>query len=364
MPRDDVGGKKWMEGQVKRDPRDHNDVVKVINETLKTRVADIFRTLIPAFEDTPGAEFYDIVMTNSEMLHGCITIFRRRRDAFRNLLVDGRGRPVNDDFVALRCGRSVHDVIAMIVRTHAKRHFKATLGGDPNNPASRAGRMYQAINEYLIHDWQVPLVPHYAPLPLHKVQEMGPRLLDIREAEILDAITAAANASHALPMPMSMPVPPPPSTPPPLPPRFEVRAADSPMGAGPSRNRPPMPEARPAGTPQEEFWWDALTDRSVVAVLGSRGNNEMREIVAALAGLNETVRAELFAGLSLTTYQAAVCMATAFKALGRAGFNSMFGEPGKPAQIIALGRQMKKRGIGSRTELRALPAHVEGALKG
>jgi hypothetical protein len=326
MPRDDVSVKK-PEGAAARAPHSHNDVVRVINDTLKGRVAEVFRSLIPAFESTKGEEFYDLVMANSEMLHGCISIFRRNQSAFRNLLVDARGRPVNDDFVALRCGRSVHDIISMIVRTHAKRHFKATLGGDPNDPTTKAGAMYKAINEYLIHDWQVPLVPHYAPLPLAKVQEMGPRLLDIREAEILDSIAAAAAG--------------------PLLPIHAVRM-------------PSMPDL-----PQrEQQWWNALNDQVVIKVLGQRPESETRELVAALGEINDLVHADLFARLGLSTFQAAVAMVTAYKLLGRAGFRTQFGIPGKPTVVAAIAQRLDKREVGSHTDLKLMPQMMEAALRG
>ncbi|BAE50120.1 hypothetical protein [Paramagnetospirillum magneticum] len=325
MPRDEVSVTK-PEGATPRAPHSHNDVVRVINDTLKGRVADVFRSLIPAFEGTKGDEFYELVMANSEMLHGCISIFNRNRSAFRNLLVDARGRPVNDDFVALRCGRSVHDVIAMIVRTHAKRHFKATLGGDPNDPTTKAGAMYKAINEYLIHDWQVALVPHYAPLPLAKVQEMGPRLLDIREAEILDSI--AANAGGALPV------------------------------------HSPRPPATPELPQREQQWWKALNDSTVVKVLGQRPESETRELVAALGEINELVHADLFARLGLSTFQAAVAMVTAYKLLGRAGFRTQFGVPGKPAVVAAIAQRLDKREVGPHTDLRLMPQMMEAALRG
>jgi hypothetical protein len=332
------------------------DAVRSINETLKGPVAAIFRGLIPAFGSIGGDEFYDTVLDSSELLHGCILIFRRHADAFRTVLVDDRGRPVNDDFVRLRCGRSVHDIIAMVVRTHAKRHFRATLGGDPNDPASRSGRLYQAMSEYLIHDWQVPLVPHYAPMPVHKVLEMGPRLLDIREAELLDAITAAAGPPPAPRLPAA-------DSPPPLPPRFEVMPPAPgriPTGAGASRNN----RTEFTGTPQEEFWWEALNDRAAISVLGSRSGHEMRELVAALAGVNEAVRSELFAGLSLSTVQAAVCLASAHKTLGRAVFAATFGIPGKPAMVETIAGRLRKRNVGSRTDLRALAGLTEGAVRG
>ena len=347
MPRDGASARRMTVGRVEGETA-RGDAVRFINETLKGPVAEIFQSLIPAFGQMSGAEFYDTVMGSSELLHGCIAIFRRHRDAFKALLVDDRGRAVNDDFVRLRCGRSIHDIIAMILRTHAKRHFRLTLGGDPGDPTSRAGRLYQAISEYLIHDWQVKLVPHYAPMPLHKVQEMGPRLLDIREAELLDAITAVSEASPSPRRVVSGGLS---ETPPPLPPR---------LGAEP----PPSRHAPPSflGTAQEEFWWEAITDRNVAAVLGSRSGHEMRELVAAMAGVNDAVRSELFAGLSLSTVQAALSLATAFRVMGRNGFTSVFGMPGKPQTVSTIALRLQKRNVNSRTELRALAGLVEGAV--
>jgi len=359
MPRDGASARRMIVGRVEGGTA-RSDAVRFINETLKGPVAEIFRSLIPAFGQMSGAEFYDTVMASSELLHGCVSIFRRHRDAFRALLVDDRGRAVNDDFVRLRCGRSIHDIIAMILRTHAKRHFRQILGGDPGDPTSRAGRLYQAMSEYLIHDWQVKLVPHYAPMPLHKVQEMGPRLLDIREAELLDAITAVSEAS---PSPLRVVSGGLSETPPPLPPRLEASSLPSrrfPMGAGASRHAPPSF----LGTAQEEFWWEAITDRNVAAVLGSRSGHEMRELVAAMAGVNDAVRSELFAGLSLSTFQAALSLATAFRVMGRNGFTSVFGMPGKPQTVSTIAQRLQKRNVNSRTELRALAGLVEGAVRG
>lgn len=326
MPRDDSSIRRPGSGGIKP-PHGHNDAIRIINETLKGRVATVFRSLIPAFETSSGDEFYDVVMNNSEMLHGCIAIFHRNRSAFRNVLVDARGRPVNDDFVALRCGRSVHDVIAMIVRTHAKRHFKAVLGGDPNDPTSRAGAMYKAINEYLIHDWQVPLVPHYAPLPLAKVQEMGPRLLDIREAEILESMAQAAGSRNLLP-------------------------THSPRGMAPD-----LPQ-------RDQQWWKALNDPAVIKVLGERPEAETREFVAALGEVNDLVHSDLFARLGLGTNQAAVILVTAYKLLGRAGFRTQFGIPGKPNVVAAIAQRLDKREVGAHTDLQALPQLTEASFRG
>lgn len=295
---------------------DHNETVRQITETLKGPVAEVFRTLVPSLRDMKGAEFYDTVMDTPDLLHGCLLIFRRRAEAFAHLLVDAKGRHVTDEFVRLKCGRSVHDIIAMIIRTHAKRHFRSALGGDPNDPRSASGRMYQAMNEYLIHEWQVPLVRHYAPLPVDKVLEMGPAILELKEAAQLEALTA--------------------------------------------------PQAKPApatSSREHDFWWETLNDPQVRPILSITSETDLRELTAALCGLGESTRATLLAGLGLSLYQAAALLGTAYRAMGRAGFAATFGQPGQPGTIEAFTKAVKARGVTSRSDLRSLAKAVEPALR-
>lgn len=326
------------------------EAVHFINEALRGPAAAIFRGLIPAFGSIHRDRFYDTVMDSTELLSGCLQIFQLQRRHFSALLVDERGREVHDDRVRLRCGRSVQDIVAMIVRTHAKRHFRVALGSDPNDPASRAGRLYLALRDYLLHDWQVPLVPHYAPLPVETVLRLGPGLLDLRDAEAVRTLTPSAPPVVSPPALAAALPPPPPPAPPPTPaplPRL-VPAANA-LG-------------RPS-SPQEEFWWDALTDRTVAQILGNRSPSEMRELVAALAGVNDAVRSELFAGLSLTTFQAAICLATAYRVLGRNSFANLFGLPGKPDKIAVIAKRLRERGAGSRSDLKTLARLTEGAVR-
>ena len=186
MPKDGVRNPRPMPRFP--DIRDHNEAVRTINAALRGPATRILRGIVPDFAVIGEQEFFDTVMEDSALLHGCMQVFQVQREAFRALTVDSRGRPVNDDRVQLRCGRSVQDVVAMIVRTHAKRHFRRALGGDPNDPASRAGRLYHALRDYLLHDWQVALVPHYAPLPVARVIEIGPGILDVRDPAGLAAL--------------------------------------------------------------------------------------------------------------------------------------------------------------------------------
>lgn len=315
---------------------EHNSTVRQITDTLKGPVAAIYRTLVPALSELSGQQFYDTVIASSDLLHGCLLIFRKRRDAFADILVDSKGRVVNDDFVHLRCGRSVHDIIAMIVRTHAKQHFRASLGGDPNDPKSQSGRLYQAMNEYLIHEWQIPLVLHYAPLPVVKVRELGPRLLDFRTPE-------------------------------------EIQALHGNTQAAPVPDAPPV-QARPTATPriepalleessrERDFWWETLNDPQVRSAMGNMSDKDMRELTAAFCHLGDETRSQLLAPLGLSLYQAAVLLGTCHTVLGRAAFTQIFGKPGNGRAVTAFTAGLKRKGIGSRVDLRTLERETRGTL--
>lgn len=327
---------------------EHNAAVRQITDALKGPVAAVFRSLVPAFGDIGGDEFYDSVLSSSEMLHGLMLIFHKRRDAFAHLLVDAQGRPVHDDFVRLKCGRSVHDIVSMIVRTHAKKHFRATLGGDPNDPDSKAGRLYQAMNEYLIHEWQVPLVPHYAALPVAKMRELGPMLLDLKTAAEVDEVVARSVARRAEVAA----------------PEIQVKAANA------NTHAASLVEARQAletlvvenRSREEEFWWETLNDAQVRQSLGNLDETDARELTAAFCQLGEATRAQLLAPLGLSLYQAAVLLGTCYRTMGRSGFGQIFGKPGNAGAVSAFAAKLAAKGIGSRSDVRTLGRLIEGVL--
>lgn len=322
---------------------DHNNAVRQITDTLKGPVAAIFREMVPALSELSGQEFYDSVLASPDLLHGCLLIFRKRRDAFAQVLVDGRGRVVNDDFVRLRCGRTVHEIISMIVRTHAKQHFRTTLGSDPNDPASRAGKLYQAMNEYLIHEWQIPLVRHYAPLPVAKVRELGPRLLDFTTPEQIQALGGIA--------PMALPLPP-----------------ERPAIAAPLPPPPPQPPRHPENVVLEDnsrerdFWWETLNDPQVRAAMGGMADQDTRELTAAFCQLGDETRSQLLAPLGLSLYQAAVLLGTCYRGMGRAAFGQIFGKPGNGRAVAAFTAGLKRKGISSRSDLRLLERETRATL--
>jgi len=205
-----------------------------VNAALRGPVVEVLAELLPEVARLPKREAFDLIMSDCDLLHRCFRAFRARRRHFRLLLVDRGDRPVKGDNELLYCGRTLNQVVAMIVRSAAKRYFRWHLDPPPKakaaprtemdvgsgwvgwldhlfepppatSPAppaprdSPADRLYDAIKEYLLHDWQVPIIPQYARLTPDEVREMGPRLLDFHEPGQLethiDGIVAPAPAA-------------------------------------------------------------------------------------------------------------------------------------------------------------------------
>ncbi|HIJ62725.1 MAG TPA: hypothetical protein HPQ04_08560 [Rhodospirillaceae bacterium] len=185
-----------------------------ISRMLKGPVAERFSTLVPPL--AAHAEVYKTVMESPELLDACFKIFRSRRDAFADLLVDEQDQPVEADDVRLKCGRSVNEIIGMCVRTgmrnFAEAHFgdsitpakdakpakappkapskgrfkllnviglgelfKRNYGTDRPAPAgiSNSGRFYASIKDALDFEWQVRFFPIYVQIPAHVFNKLG-----------------------------------------------------------------------------------------------------------------------------------------------------------------------------------------------
>jgi len=191
--------------------------VEAIRSALEGPVIDVFRREIDELRHLPRAAAYGLVMNDPKMLDRCLRLFRSRPDLFREVVVDGGRQPVSEDHALLACGRTLAEAVALVVRASARRYFRARLDirarpassarpalmnrlgvalglSAPPRPAprprSRSDALYRAIRDYLHFDWQVLLIPHYAPMSPALVTNLGPRLLEIREAAELQALSA------------------------------------------------------------------------------------------------------------------------------------------------------------------------------
>lgn len=190
-------------------PRDHLDAIRRV---LRTQVSDILRLNVAHLSAMAPDQVYDQVLDTPPLLHECFQVFRSQPDLFRKVVVrQDKTRPSSDQD-QLWCGRTIADVVAMIVRASAKRYFRAALPQAPRPkplqqepvglmrqaaiglrlmkpppsrplapPVGQGDRLYRAFRTNLLYEWQVPLIPHYTPLDVHTVTRLGPRILDFRD---------------------------------------------------------------------------------------------------------------------------------------------------------------------------------------
>lgn len=333
-----------------------------ITATLKGPVRAIYSEMVPEFGRFDGDRFYDLVMENSELLHACLYLFRRRQRRFADLLKDSKGRAVNDEFVPLPCGRTLREIITLIVRAHAKTHFGVVLTSDPGNPRTPAGRLYRAFRDYLLHDWQTRLVPAYARLSVPTVNELGPAILDARDLPSLQALVAAVEGPPRdvpagetaifVPAAQSSLVQPPQAMPQPAA-ALELPEGVRPLGAT-APVRPPPPKA----SQFPELFWRASNDPDVVAVIGACPADQMRDLVAVVGNVGSAVQRELSSALQFDGSQLFVCLVKCLDIVGRASFIRIFSEPGDTYVLGAIARRMAAKGVGSDTP----PAAIQAAL--
>jgi hypothetical protein len=210
---------------------DDNEAISRINGVLRGPVTEVLQDLVPELRMTTRRDAYERIMNNPPLAAQCFHQFRTKPDRFRFLLTAEDSVPVESDEQVLSCGRTLAQVIALVVRAVAKRHFRHRLGFIPKTAAkpkklglfqvvfggfnppppppkrkeySRADALYQAMRAFLLFEWQVGLIPHYVHLPIALVRDLGPRLLEFRDA---DAIKTLVRSGQVPPAPAVAPAP-------------------------------------------------------------------------------------------------------------------------------------------------------------
>jgi hypothetical protein len=192
------------------------EIIRTIKGPVVTRLLE----LIPAFAayDDP----YGTILANPDLLHACLTLIKTRRDKFQEFLVDRSGNPVMDDQTPLLCDRSIDQIVAMVVRSGAKAYSDRRWGtahpskaakhpvnpqtkslldrlaeivrgkwGDaeiPKPSATQGDKFYAAIKDHLDFDWQVPLIPYFAEIPIKLINELGRGVTTLRTPEGIAAL--------------------------------------------------------------------------------------------------------------------------------------------------------------------------------
>lgn len=393
---------------------DHNSVVRRITATLQGPVMEALGELVPEVRRLPRRNGLEALLDDIDLLHRCFLAFRTNPDRFRALLVNRHKVPVDDAETLLECGRSLDQVVAMVVRTAAKRHFRHKLDGSPKalrarplhrarrkglfdrlrnllapqprhglayqHPKTRAEALYEAFQEYLLHDWQVPMIPEYCLLSPGTVRRLGSRILDYRLAEDIRRLRADPDN------------PPPPT--PLVEPEQQARAG-APLpafltAAKPGEAKAPEP-AKPSPTPittAETRISDGMArlelgdaDRTakderarlddILTADGKRlkanaftivlldpqvraaiPNSEQTVRITAILGMVNGLAGKMLVGeLGLRTDQLAVFLMTAHAALGEKRFETAFGIPGRPDYMARIVERAKLYKIGQDTKL-------------
>ncbi|TAN54964.1 MAG: hypothetical protein EPN20_20870 [Magnetospirillum sp.] len=192
---------------------------KEIITTIKGPVTEKVTKLIPALASFPNP--YVQVLATPDLLFACMQLVKTRREHFQEFLIDAAGNPVLENDKPLRCDRSVDQIISMVVRSGAKAYatkrfappenkalkapakaapksllerITALVSGKwgdmevPKPSPTQADTFYNAISDYLDYDWQVPLIPYFAELPVKLIREMGRGVTTLRTPEGIAAL--------------------------------------------------------------------------------------------------------------------------------------------------------------------------------
>ncbi|MCR6632952.1 MAG: hypothetical protein NVV74_24510 [Magnetospirillum sp.] len=397
-------------------PREgHNSVVRRLSATLQGPVVEVLGELLPEVRRLPRRNTLEALLDDIDLLHRCFLAFRTNPDRFRHLLVNRHKVPVEDAEALLECGRSLDQIIAMVVRTAAKRHFRRRLDGSPKPrprplqrmqrrdllsrlralllsepmlppqyrpPKTRAEALYEAFQEYLLHDWQVPMIPEYCQLAPATVRRLGPRILDYRIAEDIRRLRAdpdnpppptplvepdqQGRAGTALPAFLTGGAPAAEADGQPTPITVAERRVSEGMAklAYDTADRTVRDErARlddilaPDGKRlKADAFTAALLDPQVRAALPH--SEQTVRITGILGTVNGLAGKVLVGELGLRIDQLAVFLMTAHAALGDKRFETAFGVPGRPEYVARIVERAKAYKIGQDTALPEISAFV------
>jgi len=351
------------------DAVDGAKAIKLVRSTLAGPVIQVLRGLMPELGRVPVETAYDRVIGSIYLLTRTFKAFRERREHFSHFLVDCHGRAVADAATPLSCGRSLDQVVAMVVRTAARRYFRQHLGDKAKTrPAptvkadGAAEELYDAIKEYLLYEWQVPLVPTYATLSVDHLRTLGPGLLRCdTPAKLARALglpvpvdTTGFFASTGRQGPDD---------------DMETEAAETrrsaPEAVEAAPERQPMDAAKRQALMAEIIssdgrrlrgasFVDSLLSPDVRAVLKSGG------VTLYLTGILSTVRAEvattLVGVLGLDMDQLAVLLLRIHEAVGDSVFLRIFGSDAESALLEHLVGRAEVAGIGPGSSLAEVAA--------
>ncbi|MCR6631691.1 MAG: hypothetical protein NVV74_17515 [Magnetospirillum sp.] len=195
---------------VDRDAQNRKEIVRTIKGAVTERVLELIPAL-SSYEDP-----YGTVMATPDLLFACLQLVKTRREKFHDLLVDAEGTLVETDDKPLRCDRTLEQIVGMVVRSGAKAYADRRWG-TATTPASKVAmtpqtrslldklsdlvkgkwseaeqpkpvptqgdKFYAAIKDHLDYDWQVPLIPYFAEIPVKLIVELGKGVTTLKTPE-------------------------------------------------------------------------------------------------------------------------------------------------------------------------------------
>lgn len=360
---------------------DSAEAIRRVNDTLEGPVVDILSRLVPELKRLPRAQAFERTLDDIGLLERCFTAFRGNRDKFLPVLKDRNRNPVADETTPLSCGRTLEDVVAMVVRTAAKRYFrhrldpqgahipvatrlrrevqqkgfahriKSLFKDEPVKAQRRhyphADELYQAIREYLRHDWQVPMVPTYAGMAPALVRSLGAKILDVRE---LDHLKRIANdpeeAAKLFDLPEAEAAPEPTASP-----IMDTLLSAAPVAAEAKDERAQLALIlTPDGKRLNASAFEGLLLRPDIRKHLPDPTQAQRN-TQILRGVGAVPVKLLVAELGLKMDQLTVMLLVSQDILGIESFGRMFGQPGDAATVMRLAQRARQAGLGQQSSL-------------
>lgn len=202
------------------------DPVETVRTLLRHDIAAILHRHLPALKLVAEDKVYDKVMDDPVLLDQGFRLFRAKPELFKEVVRTREHTVPASDSESLWCGRTLAEAVALVVRACARRYFRRRLKAprltiappkppllfqigmalglvDPPRPPKRklapspGEKLYLAIRDFLLYDWQVPLIPAYAALSPTIVVGLGSRILEFRDPLKLQLL-ADENIGHAL----------------------------------------------------------------------------------------------------------------------------------------------------------------------
>jgi hypothetical protein len=356
---------------------DGGTAVRRVNESLQGPVVDILARFVPELGKLPAGKAYERTLDDISLLQRCFEAFRNNRDQFRSVLVDSEQKPVTEDTATLSCGRTLEQVVAMIVRTAAKRYFRRKLAPpghhhhlsatqalrddtakkgvvhrmtalflEPARPRpapeakpvrSRADELYDALKQHLLHEWQVPLVPTYAQMSPTLARSLGDKLLEIRTPEDLRRVIDDPEEAAKL---------------------FDLTAEEAgacELAAASAGRRDERARLADVLTPDGRrlrvpAFAEAMLRPDVRAQLSPNTGSGVRlgDLLEGVGGLAAKL---LVAELGLKVEQLAVFLLVAHETIGPDIFGRLFGQPGDAEMIMRVTQKARVAGLGQRSSL-------------